>query len=146
MSTHRASIEIAAAPEEIFRYLIQPELLKEWIGGFVETRPMTEGVTGLGSKSIDVFEENGREMRMETEIVGFEPGRLLEVKISHSMMDSVSRYHLIGSSPTKVSHEQALRMKGMARLLGPFMGGATQRRMDTDLGRLKQAVERGRRA
>lgn len=145
MASHRARIAIEATPDEVFPYLVQPELLKKWIQGFVESRQVTEGETGLGTKSIDVFDERGRKMLMETEIIGFEPGRLLAVTISHSMMEAVSTYRLDGSMPTSVSHEQDVRFKGVARLFGPFMRGATQRSMAADLARLKQAVERDRR-
>ena len=143
MPAHRASIDIAATPDEVFSYLIRPELLKQWINGFVESRPVTQGETGLGTKSVDVFEERGRQMLMATEIVGFEPGRLLAVTIRHSMLEAVSTYRLDGSTPTSVSHHQELRLKGVARLFSPFMRGATQRSMESDLARLKQAVERG---
>lgn len=142
MASHQARIDIAATPEEVFPYLIRPELLKQWIDGFVESRKVTEGETGLGTKSVDVFEERGRETLMETEIIGFEPARQLKVTISHAMVEAVSAYRLEGTGPTSVSHHQELRLKGVARLFGPFARGATQRRMEADLARLKQAVER----
>ena len=141
MPSFRASIDIAATPAAVFPYLIRPELLQRWVHGFVESRPVTHGETGLGTRSIDVFQERGRELLMTTEIVGFEPGRLLAVTISHSLLEAVSTYRLDGSTSTSVSHQQDLRFKGAARLFGPFMGGATRRSMEADLGRLKQAVE-----
>ena len=142
MASYEASIEIGAPPEAIFPFLVEPDRLKRWVGGFVEARPLTEGAIGPGSKSIDVIRENGREMLLETEILRYEPPAVVSVAIRTSGMDAVSEYHLDGRGPaTTASHSQQVRYSGILRLVGPFVGGAVRRKMREDFARLKAAVE-----
>ena len=142
MASYDASIEIDAPPEAIFPFLVEPERLKRWVGGFVEARPLTEGAVGRGSKSIDVIRENGREMQMHTEITRYEPPGALSVAIRAPGMDAVSEYRLEGrDGGATASHSQDVRYSGILRLVGPFVGGAVRRKMREDLQRLKAAVE-----
>lgn len=141
MAAYSASIEIAAPPGEVFPFLIEPDRLRHWIGGFVELRPLTSGAVGVGTRSIDVFTEGGREIRMETEILTFEPGHLLEVAIAMPGMKAVSAYRLTGTARTAVAHTQTVTFRGFVRLMAPFIGGSLRRRMAADLARLKSAVE-----
>lgn len=141
MAAYTATIEIAATPGDVFPYLIEPDRLRQWVGGFVESRPLTSGEIGVGTRSIDVFTERGREMRMETEILKFEPGRLLEVAIAMPGMKAVSEYRLDGGARTAVTHTQTVTFRGIAKLMAPFIGGSLRRRMAEDLARLKTAVE-----
>jgi carbon monoxide dehydrogenase subunit G len=142
VATYDASIEIDASPEAIFPFLVEPDRLKQWVGGFVEARPLTTGPTRLGSKSIDVIREGNREMRFETEITGYEPPRGVTVRIQAPGMDAVSDYRLDGrGSRTRASHVQQVRYGGLLRVVGPLMGGMVRRKIREDLDRLKAAVE-----
>ncbi len=141
MATYTASIEIAAPPGEVFPFLVEPDRLRRWVGGFVESRPLTSGKIGVGSRSIDVFTERGREIRMETEILKFEPGRVLEVAIVMPGMKAVSAYRLTGGASTVVTHTQIVTLGGLMRLMTPFVGSSLRRRLAADLARLKSAVE-----
>lgn len=144
MAVYTASIEIEAPPAQVFPFLVDPERLRLWVGGFVESQPLTTGEVGVGTRSVDVFSEQGRQIRMETEILTFEPGRLLEIAIATPGMKAVSEYRLEGVARTLVTHRQVLAFRGLVRLMAPFVGGSLRRRMAADLGRLKWAVE-GRR-
>ena len=142
MARYDASIEIDASPEAIFPYLVEPDRLKRWVGGFEEAHPQTPGPTGLGSRSIDVIREGGRELRLETEITGYEAPFGLSVTITGPGMDAVSNYRIepIGSG-SRVSHVQRVRYGGVLRVIGPLMGGMVRRKLREDLLGLKTAVE-----
>jgi uncharacterized protein YndB with AHSA1/START domain len=143
MATYDASIEIDATPADIFPFLVEPERLKRWVGGFVEARPLTDGPVGPGSRSIDVIRENGREMELHTEITRYEPPNAVFVAIRAGGMDAISEYQLEPrDAGTIVRHSQRVRYSGVLRLVGPFVGGVVRRKMREDLERLKAAVER----
>jgi uncharacterized protein YndB with AHSA1/START domain len=134
-------LRIDAPPDKVFPFLVEPERLKNWVGGFVESRPIHGSRPGVGARSIDVFRENGREILMETEIRRYEEPTRLEVWIKGPGVDVVSDYQLRGQDATELTHRQDVRLRGFAKLLTPFIGGAARRRLVDDLRRLKLAVE-----
>ncbi len=124
MARYDASIEIDAPPEAIFPFLVEPDRLKRWVGGFVEAHGLTDGPTGPGSKSIDVIREGKREMRFETEVTAYEPPLGLSVAIKDSGMEAMSHYRLDRrGSCTRAGHVQEVRYRGFLRLMGPLVGG-----------------------
>jgi uncharacterized protein YndB with AHSA1/START domain len=142
MRDYRVSIEIKARPERVFPFLVEPDRLRAWFPGFVESRPLTDGGPRVGTRSIDVIEENGRRVEFQTEISRFEPNRRLEVAIEAPLVDAVSDYQLEPRGDiTAVAHHQRVRYKGWLRLLGPFFDGIARRRLEGDLARLREAVE-----
>jgi uncharacterized protein YndB with AHSA1/START domain len=142
VARYDAFIEIDASPEAIFPFLVEPDRLKRWVGGFAEAHPLTPGPTGLGSKSIDVVREGGRELRFETEIVAYEPPHRVSVTITSSGMRAVSDYRVERRGDGAVAkHTQDVRYGGLLRVVGPLMGGMVRRKLREDLERLKTAVE-----
>jgi uncharacterized protein YndB with AHSA1/START domain len=141
MSSAVESIEINASPQRVFPYLVEPARLKLWVGGFVESRPVGSSTPGVGTKSIDIVRDNGREIAMETEIHRYEPPHRLEVGIRGPGLTAVSDYRLEGSDTTILTHRQDAHFRGVIKLLAPFLGRAGRRRMREDLARLKAAVE-----
>ena len=57
MHRNEASIEIAAAPAEVFPWLAASERRCEWMGALTESEPLTEGSPEVGSRFRDVFED-----------------------------------------------------------------------------------------
>jgi uncharacterized protein YndB with AHSA1/START domain len=141
MPGHVESIEIKASPQRVFPYLVEPARLKLWVGGFVESRPVAGSTPGVGTKSIDIVRDNGREIALETEIHRYAPPYRLEVGIRGPGLTAVSDYRLEGSDTTILTHRQDARFRGVMKLLAPFLGRAGRRRMREDLARLKAAVE-----
>jgi uncharacterized protein YndB with AHSA1/START domain len=73
----RVALHIAAPPDRIFPYLIQPELLESYVIGLVRCEPLTGGEIGLGSRSKDTLRLQGQEIVAHSEIVEFERHRRL---------------------------------------------------------------------
>ncbi len=142
--SYHAVTSIRATPEQVFPWLVEPARLSRWIEGFVESRPLGDGVLRVGARSIDVVGEDGQRVEMTTEVLALETGRLLEVSLESPFMAGTNRFAL-SPSPEGTLLTQTLtgRLRGMARLFGPFMGGTVQRKLDGDLARLRSAVESG---
>lgn len=142
MAVHQAETSINGAPERVFPYLTQPDLLTQWMGGLVESIPHGDGRLAIGARSREVIEDNGRRFTVESEVVGLEPGRLLEVNLTGEMFDIASRYRLeAAGATTRVYHTLEARYKGVSRIFAPFIRGAVQRKLEADLARLKKVVE-----
>jgi carbon monoxide dehydrogenase subunit G len=142
MAEYRAQAGIAATPAQIYPYLVEPDRLKQWLGGLVESTPLTEGGTRVGARSREIVEENGRRFELESLVLDVRTNELLVVEISGSMGLMRSEYRLTGEGArTRVHHIMNARYKGFIRLLAPFIKGMVQRKIEGDLERLRQAVE-----
>jgi uncharacterized protein YndB with AHSA1/START domain len=146
MAIYDSAVVIAALPDRIFPYFTEPERLKQWVGGLIETVPLTDEGPRVGAKSREVVEENGRRMVFESEILHLHPNRLLEVELRGDALEAVSRYELKGiDDGTRVSHAMHVAYNGLfMKLLSPFIRRAVQRKLAADFVRLKEVVEKRR--
>jgi uncharacterized protein YndB with AHSA1/START domain len=143
---YRAEILVAAAPEQVFFHLTDPALLKQWIGGLVESAPMGDSTLRVGAKSREIIEVNGRRFEMQSEVLQLEANRLLEVSLQNDFGHTISRYQLEpDNGRTRLTHMMQTNYKGLfARLMAPFIGRAVQTKLDGDFNQLKQLVEKNR--
>lgn len=136
------TVDIAASPSEVFPWLIEPDRLARWIGGFVSSEALTDGPTRVGSRSRDVLEDNGRRMVIETEITEFLADRRLGVHIRSDMHESGDRYDLepVGNG-SRLTYVSDLRLKGPMRLLSMVIAPQLRARAERDLASLRERVE-----
>ena len=81
-AVNQAAIEIERPAAEVFPWLTEPEKLRQWIGGRVETAPLTEGRPRVGARSREVVVMGKGRTEMESEVTALEPGRLLAVRLA----------------------------------------------------------------
>lgn len=144
MHRNEASIEIAAAPAEVFRWLAASERRCEWMGALTESEPLTEGSPEVGSRFRDVFEDLGRRVELEAEIVEIEPPRAMTVHLDSRVFDATSSQRLeeLEGGRTRLTAVIETEYKQRAaRLAAPVVTRHAQRRLEQDLARLKELVE-----
>ncbi len=140
------AIDLAATPSEVFPWLVEPDLLAQWIGGFVSSEAMTDGPTRAGSRSRDVLEEKGRRLVIETEITEFVADRRLSVHIRWDTGESDDRYDLEPvASGTRLTYVSDVRLKGPMRLLSRAISPQLRARAERDLASLRGLVDADRR-
>jgi len=140
------AIDIAASPSEVFPWLIEPDLLARWIGGFVSSEEMTDPPTRVGSRSRDVLEEKGRfRLVIETEITEFVADRRLSVHLRYDGGESDDQYDLepVGRG-TRLTYVSDVRLKGPMRLLSRAISPQLRARAERDLASLRDLVEADR--
>lgn len=138
----RAEVQIGRPPDHVFPFLIDPRKLVLWIGGLVDSKPLTEGGPRRGAKSIETVEENGRRFEMSTEILQFEPDRELEARIHAEMGEVISRFRLTSvGDGTRLEQTMTARFTGVYRLFGLLLRGPVQKKLAEDLARLKEKAE-----
>jgi uncharacterized protein YndB with AHSA1/START domain len=135
------SVEIDAPAERVFPYLAEPDLMREWVGGLLEFRP-TDAGPALGSRAIQVVEIAGKKWEVESELTRYEPPRELEARlVASKAFESVATYRLEevdGRTRVTTTMESEYRV---ARLVGGLIARKAQKKLETDLARLKQVVE-----
>jgi uncharacterized protein YndB with AHSA1/START domain len=137
-------VEIDAPPAEIFPWLAASERRCEWMGALTESEPLTEGEPGVGSRFRDVFEDFGRRVELEAEIVQFEPPRAMTVQLVSNVFDATSSQRLeeLDAGRTRLTAVIETEYKQRAaRLAAPIVTRHAQKRLVQDLARLKELVE-----
>ncbi len=139
---YRAEAVIAAPPEWVFRHLTEPALLRKWIGGFVESKPLGDGVLRVGARSVEVVEENGRRLEMQSEVLRLEAPRVLEVGMQGGFAAMVNAYRLEPvDSRTRLTMTMQASYTGAMRLLAPFIGRSVQRKLEGDFAQLAKLAD-----
>ena len=143
MPTSIATIEINGPASEVYRFLTSPRLLSEWISGLLAHRPMGgDGELRFGARGWNGSAGDRREADLQSEITAFEPDRSLNIRIESKGFIVLSDFHLFESDgQTTVRQSVQLTYKRWHRLFAPITGRMVQRKMETDLKRLKRRVE-----
>jgi uncharacterized protein YndB with AHSA1/START domain len=135
-------VEIGAPPATVFPWLVEPDRLARWIGGFIGSEPIGSGEVRVGSRSRDIIEAEGRRFEVETEIVELRPGERLAVRITSPGHEQADSYDLDASDgATELTYRSDMRMRGLTRLLSPLVARQLRARAEKDLATLKRAVE-----
>lgn len=146
MPTSIATIQINASATEVYRYLATPHLISEWVSGLgPEKLAGGDGEVRLGLRSPDVAPDNGNESSFDREIVRFAPDHSVSMRIESAGFIMLTRFHLFESDGiTVVRQSVKLSYKRWYRLFARITNRSVQRRITSDLDRLKETVERDR--
>ena len=113
------------------------------MGALVESEPLDAGPPAPGSRFRDVFEDLGRRVELEAEVVGLEPPRFLAVHLVSDVFEATSTSRLEPrSGGTRLAAAIETTYTSLAaRLLAPAVTRHAQKQLEADLGRLKGLVE-----
>ena len=140
----QAEVMIEATPEEVFRYVTEPEHGPRWQSSAVSTRVTTPRPIGLGSR----MEHEGRWLGMPISttavVTVYEPVRRYGYDISSKMArePSAMRYLLeprLGGTWLRLSNDAPL--PGLMKLVEPLLQRSVQRMFERDVARLKAVIE-----
>jgi len=143
--TFTTGTTIAAQPEKVWVYITGKDKLLLWIEGLKASTPVTTDGLRVGAKSVKTIEKDGQIHNMDSEILRVEAPRLLESKVVMGGAGTVvATYELTSDgSQTRVNLKEDVQSHGWCRLFAPFIGGAIQKTLDTDMAKLKQVAEVG---
>lgn len=139
---NRTHVEIGQPPDVVFGYLTEPDRIRLWMDGYVESRSLTGPGTFVGARSIEVIEANGERTEMDLRVTEFEQDALLAVRIKSDQVEARNRYRLSKTAAgTRIDYDSQTEARGWLRLLAPILHGAIQERIDADFARLKETLE-----
>jgi Polyketide cyclase / dehydrase and lipid transport len=137
-----ASVEIGRPPEVVAAYEFDPANDPTWIGGVRTSEPLTEGPLTVGSRVRRRGAFLGRPIEWVMDVMELVPGRRLAMHAVRSPFPMDVTYAL---EPSARGTTARIRIRGEARgmygLLGPLTPWMVRRSVQSDLGRLKRAVE-----
>ncbi len=144
MHRNEHSVEIAAAPAEVFPWLAASDRRCEWMSALTESEPLTEGSPGIGSRFRDVFEDLGQRVELEAEIVELDPPHAMTVQLVSKVFDATSSQRLEeleGGRTRLIAVIDTEYKQRAARIAAPVVTRHAQKRLEQDLERLKELVE-----
>lgn len=115
------------------------------MGALVESEPLTEGPSRVGSRWRDVFEDHGYRIEVQAEVVELEPGERLRVRLTGRGFAATSTQTLEERDErTRVSTVIETDYRTLrARLAAAVVTRHAQKRLESDLAALRELVERG---
>lgn len=139
MHRAEASIEIAAPPETVFGWLLDPEHRLRWVEGLVESEEAGPG------RFHEVVEQHGIRARMEVETARSEPPRLVEAHMTGRGVEATVRNRLEPTPPgTRLTVTVETAYHGLAaRLAAPLVSRHADAALERSLSRLRELVEAG---
>lgn len=144
-SKYQAEVVIQAPAAEVYRWLTEPEKLKQWVGGLVDSRPLDDRLKP-GARSVETIEDGGVSFQMETEALEVVPEKLLTFRLSAEGdfgFEGVSRYTLSETAgATRLALTQEIRYKSFfLKAISPLLAGQVEQKLDADFGTLKRLAE-----
>lgn len=144
-----ASIEVQAPPEQIWPFLEDPGRLKRWVSWLVEVRetPGTAPAVGVQRTWVMRDENNGGQL-MELPFTFTEYAPPSRMTVSCTVAGAFSgqqKYRLtpLGNGKTRVDSDGDYEYRmWLARLMEPVITPQAEKKMRSDLARLKEAVEK----
>jgi uncharacterized protein YndB with AHSA1/START domain len=137
------SVEIEAAPEVVWDWLVEPDRLVQWVGGLRRFEPLGDGVPGPGMRSQQHLHLGGRDWVLASEIVRWDPPNELEAHSEQKGFRIGQAYRLERiDGRTQLECRVRTELKGLVgRLLEGVVSGRAQHKLEHDLDRLKRLAE-----
>ncbi|MBD0317096.1 MAG: SRPBCC family protein [Thermoleophilia bacterium] len=144
MHRNEHTVEIDRPPADVFPHLIASEQRLAWMGALTESAQVTEGEPQLGTRFRDVFEDHGQRIEIDAEVVEWKPNERLATRLRGSAFEATARQNLeeIDGRTRLVTTIDTEYKSRIARLMAGVVTRHAQRRLEEDLVRLKQIVER----
>jgi len=136
------SVEIPRPPEEVFPWLFEEDKVPRWTSGLEGYERLDSGPLGRGSRFRQRLEVSGQRFPVEMEITEYDPPRAATSRFEVRGIDVVSTYTLSGATTlTQSIDASGGGLKG--RLLIPMLQPHLERKLETDLARLRDLLSQG---
>lgn len=143
---YSAKIEIARRPSQIFPYLVEPEKLKNWMTGLEQIdqpMPPLDDYTDPPQLLRTVVNPNGKRIEYNDLVIRYSQDQILTIQSSASGKVQTTILQLEPSnSATQFSYQVKISHSKLARLMAPLQSSNLQERVNGDVRRLKELVEK----
>ena len=127
--------------QSVAAFASDPANDREWIGGVIEAKKLTEGPVGVGTRVARVADFLGRRFSYTLEVTDVEPDQKI-VMTTNSPFPMTVVYEFEGAGRhTLMRIRVSGEPKGFFRLGGPFLPRMVRKNVMKDLDRLKQRLE-----
>jgi uncharacterized protein YndB with AHSA1/START domain len=142
MATGEVSVRIDRPPRVVFAVLSDVEQNPHWSTSAIESRLTSGGPVGIGSTAHEVSRFLGRRVEVDTQVVAFEPDRLLGLIVTGGPFPLRATFDVEpvdAGSQVRLSFEA--RPTGALRLADRPFAIVVRRKFEADLANLKRLLE-----
>ena len=132
-------IAVQGEPAEVFAYLADFSNTSEWDPGITEARRLDEPPTRVGSRFEVITNFRGNRQRFEYVVSEYEPGVRIALhgEGEKAQSDDAIEVRAAEGGHTNVRYEAAIELKGVLRVVEPFMRPVFRRMGDAALNGLQ---------
>lgn len=139
------TFDVSTDPDSAFAYISDPAKQPEWVPDVVSTEKRSPGDVTTGTQYAQVVEMGNRTSEGTLEVTEFERPSLFAYRGGGGPVGFTARFHLEPTEAgTRITHEYAVELTGLMRLLAPFLARGVHRNsaaaMDSLRGRLGTAT------
>lgn len=137
-------IDINCPVEEVFGFMANISNHQTFSGAFTETRQLSAGDFGVGTRILKVSSFLGKEVIAEQEVTAFEPEQLISLQTISGPVSGQERYlfeEVKGGTRIKVI--LLAKPPGLLSLVAPVLKGKIKNQLTADLLHLKEILESG---
>lgn len=144
---NEAQIVINKPAAEVMTWVVEPDKLKQWVGGFISSKDLSNVGMKVGAKGETVVGDPKRpdvKYVIQDELTAYEPGKLIELKMTApGTFHGSVRYEFseTGGATTAKFTGQFEYDKWYFRLMEPLITPSAQKKTEEDMARLKAVVE-----
>ncbi|MEM9409612.1 MAG: SRPBCC family protein [Planctomycetota bacterium] len=136
-----AETTVKAQPYQLFPYVSDPNLKKQWMSCLVEQQ-LVEETIGEDSHLISVFNLEGQEQNFSSHVIRFQKNEFISVKSRADGMTLTSVFILKGKGDdTEIKYRRILKNSGLRRITAAFRDENYQPELEADLAKLAKLVE-----
>lgn len=135
-------VAINARASQIFPYLVDSDLKKEWIQGFVEQELIGESPVEEGSELRTIHESNGKTIEATGSVIRFAENEIISIRSnSHgTLLTSIFKLKEINKK-TEVEYRLIVRAHGLNRFTTVFSEDEYRKEIERDMNNLVKRVE-----
>lgn len=127
---------------QIWPWLVEPSRLKQWLGGYVDTIPEDRGGLRVGARSTELVDLDGHRWEIRSQVTALEPGRRIALHMVADGFEDDTEYVLEEQGGTTVLRyiNDAHYTMLIARLMSPIISRDVQRKLKTDMAKLRELL------
>ena len=124
----KLSIEIEATPETVFKWIVEPECVKQWLPNIAEYEFSDGGVASVGTHLVQTWHDDGQETQFEGEITGYDLNKHFEIYLENKNTQVNVAYSLTKSgNGTKLTQDTNITYTGMMKMIDKVAAPAIQK-------------------
>jgi uncharacterized protein YndB with AHSA1/START domain len=131
---------LAAAPEEVFAYVANLDMLAEWQGGVTGVQHTSEGGMRTGATAEVTREMMGQRVVAPLLVTAYDPPRLLGIASKLSGVEANATLELSAAedgAATDLAFAMEIRGSGLTAFMEPMIAGAARGDIEASLERLQ---------
>lgn len=143
-NNHEAIIERPV--EEVFTFIADPVNDPRWCPPVLQAEQIDGNGPAVGARYRQVVKPGPKKLTNTVALTAYQPNQSVTWKGSNGMMDFQGCYEvesLNGGASTRVFMSSNLELKGIFRLLKPFLQRASESMAEEEFQNLKQLLESG---